>query len=119
MDTDTTTLGTGGALGVQRTLRTGLFGKVDHTTRHKRHFLRSRTADDLPFPIQGKGLLVKVGALANRPGFAIHLQIVAAFSHQMATQIGPIDVQLFQSPCCRSRSALIASVTLASGALAG
>src|SRR2546421_12671326 len=96
MDADTTTLSTGGALGFQRTLCTGLFGKVNHAARHKRHFLRSWTANELPLPIQeDKGLLVKVCALANRPGFAIHLQIVAALAYQMATQIGPIDVQLF------------------------
>src|SRR6266567_4576871 len=80
MDADTTTPGTGGALGFQRTLCTGLFGKVNHAARHKRHFLRSWTANELPLPIQDKGLLVKVCALANRPGFAIHLQIVASLT---------------------------------------
>jgi hypothetical protein len=96
MDTDTASLGTGRALGFQRALGTGVFGKVDHPTRHKGHFLRSRTADHLPFPIQGKGLLVKAFAFANRPSFAIHLQVVAAFPHQMAAQIGPVDVQFLQ-----------------------
>src|SRR5260370_42504732 len=62
MDADTTTPETGGALGFQRAVGPGLFGKVDDTPGHKRHFLRSRTANDLPFPIQGKGLLVKVCA---------------------------------------------------------
>ena len=97
MDTHTAPLNTASALSSQRALGTGLLGKVDDATRYKRHLLCSRTADDLPFPIQSKGLLVKVCALANRPGFTIHLQVVAALAHQMATQVGPIDVQFFQS----------------------
>jgi len=39
---------------------------------------------------------VKVFADPNRPGFAIDLQVAAAFPHQMAAQIGPIDVEFLQ-----------------------
>jgi hypothetical protein len=35
----------------------------------------------------------KVFALAHRPGFAIHLQIIAARPYQMAAQKGSIDMQ--------------------------
>ena len=96
MDTHTAPFGTGGALGFQRALGTGVFGKVNHAAGHKGHFLLSRTADDLSFPIQDKGLFVKAFAFANGPGFAIHLQVIAPLPHEMATQIGPIDVQFFQ-----------------------
>jgi hypothetical protein len=96
MDADTASFGTGRALGFQRTLGTGLFGKVDHAAGNKGHLLFSRTTDELPFPIQRKGLLVKAFALANGPGEALHLQLIAALPHQMATQIGPINVQFFQ-----------------------
>lgn len=94
MNADAATLGTGCALGLQGTRRAGFFGKVDDPTGHKGHFLLSRTPDDLSFPIQGKRLLVKSFPDPNRPGFAIDLSIIAALPHQMATQRGPIDVQL-------------------------
>ena len=42
-----------------------------------------------------------------------------ALLHQRTGQIGPVDVQFAQGHCCAARSASIASVTLASGALAG
>jgi hypothetical protein len=51
MNAHTTAFDTGRTLGFQGTPRAGILGKVDHTTRHKRHLLRSRTADDLPLPI--------------------------------------------------------------------
>ncbi len=97
MDAHTASFRTGSALGLQGALGAGLFGKVDDPTGHKGHFLLSRTANDLPFPIKGKRLLVKAFADPNWPGFAIHFQIIAALSHQMAAQIRPINVQFFQS----------------------
>src|SRR5260370_2129702 len=93
MDADTASLGTGGALSLQRALGTGVFGKVDHPTRDKGHLLLGRTPDDLPLPVQRKGLLVKALPRANRPSFTIDLQLVRALPNQMTTQIGPIDVQ--------------------------
>src|SRR6266851_9560616 len=96
MDADTASLGTGGALSLQRTLGTGVFGKVDHPTRDKRHLLLGRTPDDLPLPVQHKGLLVKALPRANRPGFTIDLQLLGALTNQMTTQIGPIDVQFLE-----------------------
>src|SRR5689334_20975380 len=96
MDTDTASIGAGGTLSFQRTLGTGVFGKVDHPTRHKRHLLRSRTPNDLPFPIQNKSLLREVLAAANRPSFTIHLQVTGAGMHQMAAQIGSINVEFLQ-----------------------
>ena len=52
MDADTASLGTAGALSLQRALSTGVFGKVDHPTRDKGHLLLGRTTDDLPLPVQ-------------------------------------------------------------------
>jgi hypothetical protein len=96
MDADTTSFATGGALGFQGALSAGRLGKMDHATGHKGHLLSSRTLDGLPWPVQDKRLLVKVLAFANRPSFAIDLQLVAALSHPMTTQIGPINVQFLQ-----------------------
>src|SRR6266852_2050448 len=96
MDADTASLGTGSALSLQRALGTDVLGKVDHPTRDKRHLLPGRTADELPLPVQHKGLLVKALPLANRPGFTRHLQVVTALPHQMATQIGSVNVQFPQ-----------------------
>ena len=93
MDAHTASFGTGGALSFQGTLRTGLFGEMDHSTGNKGHLLLSRASDDLPFPVQDKGLLMKLLAFADWPGFAVDLKLVAPFAHQMATQIGPVDVQ--------------------------
>ena len=96
MDADTASLGTAGALSLQRALSTGVFGKVDHPTRDKGHLLLGRTTDDLPLPVQHKGLLVKALPLANRPGFTIELQLLGALTNQMTTQIGSIDVQFLE-----------------------
>src|SRR5260370_948612 len=93
MDTHTASFYTGGALLFQWALSAGLFRKVDDPTGNKGHLLFSRTTDDLPFPIQCKRLLGKAFPLTHWPGFAIHFQIVAAFPHQMATQIGSVDMQ--------------------------
>ena len=57
---------------------------LDHGTRYKGHLLRSRTPDDLSFPVQGKGLLVKLLPVTNGPGLAIHLKLVTALAHQVA-----------------------------------
>ncbi len=97
MDTHAASFCTGRALVFQRALGTGVFGKMNDATRHKGHFLFSWTADDLPFPIQGKRLLGKALPFANRPGFTIDLQLIAALTNQVAAQIGPINVQFFQS----------------------
>src|SRR5260370_19851403 len=97
MDTHAASFRTGRALCFQRTLGTGVFGKMNDPTRHKGHFLFSWTKDDLLFPIQGKRLLGKALAVPNRPSFAIDLQLVASLTHQMAAQIGPVDMQFFQS----------------------
>jgi hypothetical protein len=78
MDADASPSGTGRTLRSQGTLRADLFGKMDDATGHKRHFLRSWTANDLSFPVQGERVLVKVFSLANRPSFAIDFQLVAA-----------------------------------------
>jgi hypothetical protein len=83
VDADAASLEAGGTLGLQGALGTGLFGKVNHTAGYKRHLLRSRTPDGLPFPIQSKRLLVKAFADPNRPSFAIHLQPIAPLPHQM------------------------------------
>jgi hypothetical protein len=56
--------------------------------------LFSWTANEVPFPIQDKRLLVNMFADPNRPGFAIDLQIIIALTHQMTTQIGPVDMEL-------------------------
>ena len=50
MDTDAASLRTGRALGFQRALRAGAFGKMNDAARHKGHFLLGRAADDLLFP---------------------------------------------------------------------
>src|SRR6266699_4525740 len=96
MNAHTASLGTGGALGFQRTLRTCLFGEMNNTTGNKWHFPLGRTLNNLSFPIQYEGLLVESFAVANRPGFTIHFQVAAAFTNQMATQISSIDMQFFQ-----------------------
>lgn len=83
METHTPASASGGALLFEGTLSASVFGKVDHPTGYKRHFLCSRAANHLSFPIQGKGLLGKAFALTHRPGFAVHLQIVATLPHQM------------------------------------
>jgi len=70
---------------------------MDNAAGHKRHFLLSRTADDLPFPVQGKRLLVKVFPFANWPSFAIDVEVVTAFSHEMATHIAPVDVEFCET----------------------
>ena len=96
MNADAASFGNGGALRSQRTLRAGFFGKVNHTAKHKGHLLACWTSDRLPLPIQGKPLLGKVLPFANRPSFAIDLQLIPPLPHQMATQIGPVDVEFFQ-----------------------
>src|SRR6266702_7479980 len=96
MDAHTPSFRTAGALRFQGTLGTDLFGEMDHRTSNKGHLLLSRTPDDLPFPVQDKGLLVKLFAFAHWPGFAVDRKLVAAFAHQMAAQIGPIDVQFLE-----------------------
>jgi hypothetical protein len=78
-----------------RTLNITGSREVDDPTRLKRHFLLSRTANRLPTPIQDERLLVKVLPFAHGPGFARDLKFSAALTHQMATQIGPVDMQLF------------------------
>lgn len=85
MDADAAALGTTAALLFQGALGAGLFGEVDHPASDNRHLLLSRALDDLPFPIQSKGLFGKVCALANWPRFAIHFQISTALAHPMAT----------------------------------
>src|SRR2546425_8401361 len=97
MDTDAASLRSRRALGFQRALRAGDFGKMNDAARPKGHFLLGRAADDLLFTIQGKSLFVKVFAHPNWPGFAIDFQIIGALTHQMATQIGPINVQFLQT----------------------
>jgi hypothetical protein len=72
MNTHASPFRTGGALGFERALGTDVFGKVNHSPGDKGHFLRSRTADHLPLPIEDKSLLVKAFAFADGPGFAIH-----------------------------------------------
>src|SRR5260370_16270095 len=99
MDADTASLGTGGALSLQRALGTGVFGKVDHPTRDKGHLLLGRTPDDMPLPVQRKGLIVKALPRANRPSFTIDLQLVRALPNQTTTQIGPIDVPFLERNC--------------------
>ncbi|GAC1665146.1 MAG: hypothetical protein PVS3B3_36720 [Ktedonobacteraceae bacterium] len=93
MDAHTTSFGTGGALSFQGTHRTDLFGEMDHRTGNKGHLLLSRAPDTLPFPIQDKGLLTKLLVLADWPRFAVDRKLVAPFAHEVATQIGPVDVQ--------------------------
>ena len=93
MDAHTASFGTGGALSFQGTHRTDLFGEMDHRTGNKGHLLLSGAADILLFPIQDKALLMKLLAFAHWPGFAVDRKLVAAFAHEVATQIGPIDVQ--------------------------
>ena len=96
MNADAAPFGTGRTLGLQGTLRADIFGKGDHSTGHERRLLSRRTPDDLLLPVQSKRLLGKTFGFANRLGFAIHFQIVTALTHQMATQICPIDVQFLQ-----------------------
>src|ERR1700687_2462622 len=97
MDAHTASFGTGGTLCFQGTLGTGLFREMDQRTSNKGHLLLSRAADDLPFPVQDKGLFVKLFAFAHWPGFAVDRKLIATFAHQMAAQIGPIDVQFLYS----------------------
>lgn len=95
MDADTAPFGTGRTSRFQRTLGTGVFWKVNNTTRDKGHFLFRWTANDLPIPIQKKYLLGEVLSLANRPGFAIDLQLVTSPSHHVAAEICPVDMEFF------------------------
>ena len=76
-------------------MRADLFGNVDDPTGHKGHLLLSRTTDDSLLPMEDKDWFGKVFTLAHRLGFAIHFQVVAAFPHEMAAQIRPVDVQFF------------------------
>src|SRR2546427_7888914 len=71
--------------------------------------VKSKNPDDLLFPIQGKSLFVKVFAHPNWPGFAIDFQIIGALTHQMATQIGPINVQFLQTSSDRKSTRLNSS----------
>src|SRR5438445_9701961 len=80
MDADTASFGTARALNFQGRLRTDLFGEVDHSTGHKRHFLLSRAADDLSLPVQNKGLFMELLPFAHWPGFAVNRKLVAAFA---------------------------------------
>lgn len=77
MDAHTASFGTARAVRFQGALRTGLLREMDHRTGTKRHCLLSRASDDLPLPMQDKGLRMKLLPLA----------------HQVATHIGPVDVQ--------------------------
>ena len=76
MNADAASFGAGGALGFQGALRARLFGKMHHPTGHKRHFLLGGAPNGLSVPIEGKRLFVKAFALAERPGFAIGLQLL-------------------------------------------
>lgn len=96
MDAHAAAFGTSRALRLQRALGTDVFGKVHNATRHKGHFLVSRTANHLPVLIKDKRLLGKAFSCANRPGFAIKFQLTTPLAHQMATQIRAIDMQFFQ-----------------------
>jgi hypothetical protein len=80
MNAHTASFRAAGALLFQWALGTRLSGKVNHSTGNKGHLLCSRTAPHLPFPIEGKGLLVKVLADPNWPGEAQHFQLFAAFT---------------------------------------
>src|SRR6266567_479398 len=97
VNADAAPFGTGSTLPFQGTLSTGFFGKMHDATRHKGHLLFRWTANDLSVPIEGKHLLGEVLSLAHRPGFAIDLQFSTAFPHQLAAQIGSVDMHLFQS----------------------
>jgi hypothetical protein len=97
MDADTAPFGTGGAWLFQRTLRARLCGKMDHATGHTGHLVLSWAPNDLPLPIEEKGVRGNMGAPAHRPRCARHLQIVAAFPHHMTPEIRPIDLQLVET----------------------
>src|SRR5215469_4197255 len=99
MNAHAASLGTGGALGFQRTLGACVFGEVDNPARLERHFLLSRTPNHLPVPIEGKRLLREVFPLANRPGFAIDFHFITPLMHEMATQIAPVDVEFLDPHC--------------------
>lgn len=85
MNADAAAFSAGSALGFQRTLGTSLFGEVDGPTRYNRHFLLSRTSYQVMFPIERERLPVKVLAFADRPGFAVHFQLITALAYQVAT----------------------------------
>src|SRR5258708_13328258 len=96
MNAHTAPLRTGGTLGLQRALPTCFFRKVNGTTGNKGHLLPSRALDALLFPVQNKSPFVKVFADPNRPGFAVDFQLITALTHQMATQIGSVDMKLLE-----------------------
>jgi hypothetical protein len=54
-----------------RALSAQLLREMHHPTGCKGHFLLGGAPNDLPVPIEGKHLFVKVFALAHGPGFAI------------------------------------------------
>jgi hypothetical protein len=97
MDAGTAPFGTDRTSRFQSTLGTGVFWNVNNTIRDKGHFLFRWTANDLPIPIQKKYLLGEALSLANRPGFAINLQLVTSPSHQVAAEIRPVDMEFFQN----------------------
>lgn len=93
MNTHAAPFRAGCTLGFQRTLSADICGKVNDPAGHKRHFLFRWTTNHLPIPIEGERLLGKTFSLANWPSFAINLQLIVAFTHQMTTQIGAINME--------------------------
>src|SRR6266849_10836817 len=96
MDTHAASFCAGRALGFQRTLDADVFGKVNDTTGHIRHFLLGWAANDLPVPIQDKCLLGKALPLVDRPGFAIDVECIDALTHKMAAQVRSVDMEFLQ-----------------------
>ena len=47
-------------------------------------------------PIQLKRRLEEAVAIADRPGFTVHVQVCCTFPHQTTAQVGPIDMQFAQ-----------------------
>lgn len=93
MNAHATSFRTGSTWNFQRASDTGIFGKMDNSTEDKGHLLFCWTANDLLVPIQDKCLFRESLPLADRPGFAIDFEFITPFSHKMATQIAPVDME--------------------------
>src|SRR4029453_11123505 len=83
MNADATARRTRGTTRPQRTMRTGVRGKLDHPTGLKRHRLSARTAPFVPFPVPLQGTFRKIWPWSYWPGFTERLLLGSGVLHLM------------------------------------
>src|SRR5437667_7719020 len=96
MNANTAPITTGGTALPEGTGLADLGWKLDHASWHKWHLLLVGTAQEPSLPIELKCRFEEAVAIADRPGFTVHMQVCCTFPHQTTTEIGPINMQFVQ-----------------------